>query len=86
MIICQVMEEEYNNNNAVDQLLYIRDWMETTKTHRIFICIHNIDGSSIENYTDQNRLAQLSSIPGITIIASIDHYESLKGTSPSLYT
>lgn len=53
------------------------DYVDAIRLHikqqTIAFVIHNIEGSAIRNPETQNALAELSSIPGVLFVASVDH-------------
>ncbi|KAI0562230.1 origin recognition complex subunit 2 ORC2 [Gracilaria domingensis] len=74
-ILAQIAKDFLNCDGFPKRTLsdYIDAIRRNVRHHRIGIVIHNIDGPSLRSSENQNVLATLSSIPGISIAASIDH-------------
>eukprot|EP00178_Gracilaria_changii_P016728 TRINITY_DN48048_c0_g1_i1.p1 TRINITY_DN48048_c0_g1~~TRINITY_DN48048_c0_g1_i1.p1 ORF type:complete len:420 (+),score=46.73 TRINITY_DN48048_c0_g1_i1:315-1574(+) len=74
-ILAQIAKDFLNLDNFPKRALsdYTDAIRAGIKQHRIGIVIHNIDGPPLRSPECQNVLATLSSIPGISITASIDH-------------
>ncbi|KAJ3092452.1 Origin recognition complex subunit 2 [Quaeritorhiza haematococci] len=73
-------------SNIVDQVALARKYFENPeqakpagkksgnrKFQRLYILIHNIDGENLRSEKSQSTLSMLASIPGIHMLASIDH-------------
>ncbi|CAN8067731.1 unnamed protein product [Agarophyton chilense] len=56
------------------------------KNHRVGVVIHNIDGPPLRSSESQNVLATLSSIPGISVVASVDHVNAPLLWDGSMYS
>ncbi|XP_038646199.1 origin recognition complex subunit 2-like [Scyliorhinus canicula] len=69
----EVLEHEGSFRNPVDQLNFIIRAFEEDSTLDLYLLIHNIDGQMLRGCRNQQILSQLSTIPGIHLIASIDH-------------
>ncbi|GCB82194.1 hypothetical protein scyTo_0022294 [Scyliorhinus torazame] len=69
----EVLGYEGSFRNPVDQLNFIIRAFEEDSTLDLYLLIHNIDGQMLRGGRNQQILSQLSTIPGIHLIASIDH-------------
>ncbi|XP_043549104.1 origin recognition complex subunit 2 [Chiloscyllium plagiosum] len=69
----EVLGYEGTFRNPVDQLNYIIRAFQEDSTLDLYLLIHNIDGQMLRGDRNQQILGQLSAIPGIHLLASIDH-------------
>lgn len=79
-ILNTITEEMLDSNDSyrspLDQVEFIKKELE--KDYRDFyIILHNIDGSMLRGDKSQNILSLLSQIPGIHVVASIDHINAM---------
>eukprot|EP01119_Soliformovum_irregulare_P006982 TRINITY_DN19391_c0_g1_i1.p1 TRINITY_DN19391_c0_g1~~TRINITY_DN19391_c0_g1_i1.p1 ORF type:complete len:401 (-),score=94.76 TRINITY_DN19391_c0_g1_i1:22-1224(-) len=72
------MRKSFRSPN--EQLDFVRDCFQHPNNYnvprRMYILIHNIDGSSLRSEVAQSVIAALSSIPHVSLIASVDHLNS----------
>ncbi len=51
---------------------------------QVYVLIHNIDGSSLRSFSSQETLALLAHVPGVHMIASVDHLHASLTWDPRL--
>ncbi|XP_067890728.1 origin recognition complex subunit 2 [Heterodontus francisci] len=69
----EVLGYEGSFRNPVDQLGFIVRAFKEDPTLDLYLLIHNIDGQMLRGDRNQQIVSQLAAIPGIHLIASIDH-------------
>ncbi|XP_041057775.1 origin recognition complex subunit 2 isoform X2 [Carcharodon carcharias] len=69
----EVLGNEGSFRNPMDQLDFIVRAFKEDSSLDLYLLIHNIDGQMLRGDRNQQILGQLSAIPGIHLIASIDH-------------
>ncbi|KAK3588384.1 hypothetical protein CHS0354_024275 [Potamilus streckersoni] len=70
-----ILQHEGSFKSPLDQCEFIRKEFEKEQRD-FYLIIHNIDGSMLRNEKAQNILSLLSLVPGIHILASVDHINS----------
>ncbi|KAJ8307487.1 hypothetical protein KUTeg_015571 [Tegillarca granosa] len=75
-ITVEMLDSNDSYRSPLDQVEFIKKELE--KDYRDFyIILHNIDGSMVRGDKSQNVLSLLSQIPGIHVVASIDHINAM---------
>ncbi|XP_078407565.1 origin recognition complex subunit 2 [Cetorhinus maximus] len=69
----EVLGNEGSFRNPMDQLDFIVRAFKEDSSLDLYLLIHNIDGQMLRGDRNQQILGQLTAIPGIHLIASIDH-------------
>uniref|UniRef100_V9KQ52 Origin recognition complex subunit 2 n=1 Tax=Callorhinchus milii TaxID=7868 RepID=V9KQ52_CALMI len=84
----EVLEHEEPFRNSTEQLNFIRRRFKEDPSLELYLLIHNIDGGLLRGLRSQQVLSELSSLPGLHLLASIDHINAplmWDQTSCSLY-
>lgn len=68
-----ILEMSISSSNPHEVVNAIEKEMKLLPSNRIFIIVHNIDGTMLRNDKAQSVLSRLSTISNIHMIASIDH-------------
>ncbi|XP_045207430.2 origin recognition complex subunit 2-like [Mercenaria mercenaria] len=71
----EILEHTGSFKSPLDQYEFIKNKFEKSGED-FYIIIHNIDGAMLRNEKSQNILSLLCQVPGLHIIASVDHINS----------
>ncbi|XP_062907803.1 origin recognition complex subunit 2 [Mobula hypostoma] len=69
----EVLQSEGSFRNPMDQLGFITRAFNEDPSLDLYLLIHNIDGQMLRGERNQQILSQLAAIPGVHLLASIDH-------------
>ncbi|NWS88913.1 ORC2 protein, partial [Toxostoma redivivum] len=69
----EVLDHIGTFRSPLDQLEFITKKFKEDSSLELYVLIHNLDGQMLRGEKSQQILAQLSSLPSIYLIASIDH-------------
>ncbi|KGL84082.1 Origin recognition complex subunit 2, partial [Tinamus guttatus] len=69
----EVLEHTGTFRSPLDQLEFIMKRFKEDSSLELYVLIHNLDSQMLRGERSQQILAQLSSLPSIYLIASIDH-------------
>ncbi|XP_055494440.1 origin recognition complex subunit 2 [Leucoraja erinacea] len=69
----EILQHEGSFRNPMDQLGFIVRSFNDNPILDLYLLIHNIDGQMLHGDRNQQILSQLAAIPGIHLLASIDH-------------
>ncbi|XP_069790458.1 origin recognition complex subunit 2 isoform X2 [Narcine bancroftii] len=69
----EVLQHEGSFRNPMDQLSFIIRAFNEDSDLDLYLIIHNIDGQMLRGDRNQQILSQLAAIPGVHLLASIDH-------------
>ncbi|NWQ63201.1 ORC2 protein, partial [Neopipo cinnamomea] len=69
----EVLDHIGTFRSPLDQLEFITKRFEEDSSLELYVLIHNLDGQMLRGERSQQILAQLSSLPSVYLIASIDH-------------
>ncbi|NXN86762.1 ORC2 protein, partial [Bombycilla garrulus] len=69
----EVLDHIGTFRSPLDQLEYITKRFKEDSSLELYVLIHNLDSQMLRGERSQQILAQLSSLPSIYLIASIDH-------------
>lgn len=72
-IAVDMLEMTSTSSNPHKIVSMIQEEMKEIPAMHLFLIIHNIDGTMLRNEKSQSVLSRLATIPGIHMIASIDH-------------
>ncbi|XP_051876056.1 origin recognition complex subunit 2 isoform X2 [Pristis pectinata] len=69
----EILQYDGSFRNPMDQLGFIIRAFNEDPTLDLYLLIHNIDGQMLRGDRNQQILSQLAAIPGVHLLASIDH-------------
>uniref|UniRef100_UPI00398E4F65 origin recognition complex subunit 2 n=1 Tax=Pristiophorus japonicus TaxID=55135 RepID=UPI00398E4F65 len=69
----EILQYEGSFRNPVDQMDFIVEAFKEDSKLDLYLLIHSIDGQMLRGDRNQQILSQLTAVPGIHLIASIDH-------------
>ena len=71
-LISGILEHSGSFSGPTEQLEFIEQQFSSSG-NEAYLIIHNMDGPSLQFSREQEMIARLAAVPGLHVIASIDH-------------